>query len=315
MPDLAPLPPLHGLHVLVVDDEADARLLLIRDLAEGPPVYEIAHEALIRGWVSLQVWLNEETESRQTYHRLEHAAGEWDRLGRPPHGLWSARQQDEARRIDPRNLRAHEAAFLAASAAFHHRARRLRLGLMFGAPLLIALGVVVALLILRAALQREVDDQLAASRQLIAEAQAIDREVEAHRTAAFAAFERGDEADGEAAWHLAVRAAPGVQLLLVRAASRLETAHGLDSARDDVRRALADVLVDQATLAERDHDPALVEALLLRVAVHDTDGTRMTRWRAPARVDLRSEPAGAAKYAKAAVKRCPRLALQLIDAE
>ncbi|MBK9757850.1 MAG: SUMF1/EgtB/PvdO family nonheme iron enzyme [Nannocystis sp.] len=282
---------------IALDALLDARLLLIRDLAEGPPVYEIAHEALIRGWVSLQVWLNEETESRQTYHRLEHAAGEWDRLGRPPHGLWSARQQDEARRIDPRNLRAHEAAFLAASAAFHHRARRLRLGLMFGAPLLIALGVVVALLILRAALQREVDDQLAASRQLIAEAQAIDREVEAHRTAAFAAFERGDEADGEAAWHLAVRAAPGVQLLLVRAASRLETAHGLDSARDDVRRALADVLVDQATLAERDHDPALVEALLLRVAVHDTDGTRMTRWRAPARVDLRSEPAGARVHA------------------
>ena len=153
--------------------------------------------------------------------------------------------------------------------------------------------MVVALLILRAALQREIDDQLGASRQLIAEAQAIDREVEAHRAAAFAAFDRGDEADGEAAWHLAVRAAPGVQRLLVRAASGLETAHGLDSARDDVRRALADVLVLQAALAERDHDPSLAEALLLRVAVHDADGTRMTRWRAPARVDLRSEPAGA----------------------
>lgn len=278
---------------IALDALLDARLLLIRDLAEGPPVYEIAHEALIRGWVSLQVWLNEETEKPPDLpppraHRRR--VGTASAARRTACGARASRTNP---RLDPRNLRAHEAAFLAASAAFHHRARRLRLGLLVGAPLLIALGVVVALLILRAALQREIDDRLGASRQLIAEAQAIDREVEAHRAAAFAAFDRGDKADGEAAWHLAVRAAPGVQRLLVRAASGLKTAHGLDSARDNVRRALADVLVLQAALAERDHDPSLAEALLLRVAVHDADGTRMTRWRAPARVDLRSEPAGA----------------------
>ena len=67
----------------------------------------------------------------------------------------------------------------------------------------------------------------------------------------------------------------------------------LDVARDDVRSALADVLVEQAELAERDHDPALVEALLLRVTIHDPDGLRMARWQAPARVDFTSEPPGA----------------------
>ncbi|MBL8971591.1 MAG: SUMF1/EgtB/PvdO family nonheme iron enzyme, partial [Myxococcales bacterium] len=242
---------------------------------------------------SLQVWLNEENENRQTYHRLEHAAAEWDRLGRPPHGLWSTRQQDEARQLDPRNLRAHETAFLAASAAFHHRARRLRLAFVFGSPLLIALGVVVALLILRAALQREIDEHLAAASGQIAEAARLDAEVEDHREAAFAAFDRGDEVAGEAAWRRAIRSAADVQHDLVLAATGLETARGLDVARDDVRSALADVLVEQAELAERDHDPALVEALLLRVTIHDPDGLRMARWQAPARVDFTSEPPGA----------------------
>ena len=278
---------------VALDALLDARLLLIRDLAEGPPVYEIAHEALIRGWVSLQVWLNEENDNRQTYHRLEHAAAEWDRLGRPPHGLWSTRQQDEARQLDPRNLRSHESAFLAASAAFHHRARRLRLALVFGAPLLIAFGVVVALLILRAALQREIDDLFATAQQQITEADRLNEQVTVRRKEAFAAFDLGDEETGEAAWRLALRAAHTVRISLLHAATGLETAHNLDVAREDVRSALADTLFEQAELAERDHDPTLVDLLLLRVGVYDLDGVRMARWNAPARIDFTSEPAGA----------------------
>ena len=278
---------------VALDALLDARLLLIRDLAEGPPVYEIAHEALIRGWVSLQVWLNEENDNRQTYHRLEHAAAEWDRLGRPPHGLWSTRQQDEARQLDPRNLRSHESAFLAASAAFHHRARRLRLALVFGAPLLIAFGVVVALLILRAALQREIDDLFATAQQQITEADRLNEQVTVRRKEAFAAFDLGDEKTGEAAWRLALRAAHTVRISLLHAATGLETAHNLDVAREDVRSALADTLFEQAELAERDHDPTLVDLLLLRVGVYDLDGVRMARWNAPARIDFTSEPAGA----------------------
>jgi serine/threonine protein kinase/formylglycine-generating enzyme required for sulfatase activity len=278
---------------VALDALLDARLLLVRELPEGPPVYEIAHEALIRGWDSLQVWLGEENESRQTYHRLEHAAAEWDRLGRPPHGLWSPRQQEEARALDPRNMRPHESAFLAASAAFHHRARNFRLAFVVGAPLLIALGVLVSLLILRGAVQREIDGLLADSGQLIAEAHALDLEVEAHRAAAFAAFDRGDPAAGETAWHLALRAAPDVRRLLVRAAGGLETALGLDIDRGDVRSALADALVEQARLAERDHDRDQAEALLLRVGLHDPDGQRMARWRAAAHVTITSDPPGA----------------------
>ncbi len=292
---------------VALDALLDARLLLIRDLAEGPPVYEIAHEALIRGWVSLQVWLNEEKETRHTYHRLEHAAAEWDRARRPPHGLWSARQQEEARHLDARTLRPHEAAFLVASAAFHHRARRLRLALVFGAPLLIAFGVAAALLILRATLQREIDDLLASSGRQIAAATRLDAEVEAHRAAAFAAFDRGEEEVGEAEWLLALRGAARVQHDLAAAASGLETAVGLDVARDDVRSALADALVQQAALAERDHDPALVETLLLRVPVYDPDGARMARWHAPASVDFVSDPPGvrvlAARYERDAEGR------------
>ncbi|MBL9103695.1 MAG: SUMF1/EgtB/PvdO family nonheme iron enzyme [Myxococcales bacterium] len=299
---------------VALDALLEARLLLVRDPPEGPPVYEIAHEALIKGWVSLQVWLNEEEESRKTYHRLEHAAGEWDRLGRPPHGLWSEQQQGEARRLDPRNLRPHEAAFLAASAAFHHRARRVRMALVVGAPMVLGLGVLIAMLVLRAAQQREIDEQLAEAGGLIEEARALGEEVEARRAAAFAAFDCGDTEAGEAAWRLAVRAAPGVQRLLVQAAGRLETALGLDGTRADVRGALADVLVMQAAIAERDADPALVEALLLRVALHDPDGARMAGWRAPATIALDTAPAGA-RVTVAAYERDADGRMQLGEAE
>ena len=270
-----------------------ARLILIRDVAEGPPVYEIAHEALIRGWVSLQVWLDEEKESRLVRHRLEHAAAEWDRLGHPRDGLWSGRQLKESERLDRASLRKRELEFLRASAARLTRIKRTKAALWIGAPLLVALSAGAAYLIQRAAVQRKIDGHLEASRSLVEDARALGADVEQRRRAAFAAFDAGDEAGGEAAWRQAIRGAPGVQRLYARAAGRLETALGLDAGRADVRGALADVLYEQALLAERDHDLEQTEALMLRVELHDPDGERMARWQAPARVEVRSEPAGA----------------------
>jgi serine/threonine protein kinase/formylglycine-generating enzyme required for sulfatase activity len=288
---------------VVLDALSAARLILIRDVPDGPPVYEIAHEALILGWVSLRVWLDEEREDRAIRHRLELAAAEWERLGHPRHALWrSAQQLEEMRRLEARGLRPRELAFLAACAAAGRRARWLRRSLIVGTPALIALVVLVVLLVQRAALRREIDGLLAASAALADDARALDADVERHRVAAFAAFDDGDESAGEAAWHLAVRHAPDVQQLYARAAGELETALGRDPGRLDVRRALGDVLLAQALLAERDHDREQAAALLLRVALHDPDGARMARWHAPARVTLTSEPPGArvtmARYAR-----------------
>jgi len=48
---------------------------------------DIAHEALIAGWPTLQEWLTERREAEQTRRRLEGKAVEWVRLGRGTAGL------------------------------------------------------------------------------------------------------------------------------------------------------------------------------------------------------------------------------------
>jgi serine/threonine protein kinase/formylglycine-generating enzyme required for sulfatase activity len=270
-----------------------ARLILVRDVAEGPPVYEIAHEALIRGWVSLQVWLDEEKENRLVRHRLEHGAAEWDRLDHPRDALWSIRQVEEGRRLDPATLRPRELAFLQASADRAQRGRRRKYAVMIGVPVLVVLSFVASYLVQLNRVQREIDARMATTAEMLAEARAGDERVEGHRVTAFAAFDAGDEATGESHWKQAIREAPAVQFGYARAAGQLELALGLDPGRADVRRALADVLFEQALLSERDRDDERAEALILRVEVHDPQGERLARWRAPARVSVTSEPPGA----------------------
>jgi hypothetical protein len=65
-----------------------AARLLIRDkrLIEGDAeesiIFEIAHEALLRQWPSLIVWLDEEAEQLKTTETVKRAAGEWNKHNR-----------------------------------------------------------------------------------------------------------------------------------------------------------------------------------------------------------------------------------------
>ncbi len=59
---------------------------------------DISHEALIRGWPTLQGWLNERRESELTRRRLEGKAQEWARLGRDTGGLLDEIEVLEAER-------------------------------------------------------------------------------------------------------------------------------------------------------------------------------------------------------------------------
>lgn len=59
---------------------------------------DIAHEALINGWPTLQVWLIERREAEQTRRRLEARAAEWVRLGRDSGGLLDQVELREAER-------------------------------------------------------------------------------------------------------------------------------------------------------------------------------------------------------------------------
>jgi WD40 repeat protein len=60
---------------------ADSRLLTLSGEEEDPDRQaDLAHEALIEGWPTLQVWLAERREVEQTRRRLEAAAVNWEQL-------------------------------------------------------------------------------------------------------------------------------------------------------------------------------------------------------------------------------------------
>lgn len=59
---------------------------------------DIAHEALISGWPTLQGWLDERREAEQTRRRLENKGEEWMRLGRGGGGLLDQVELLEAER-------------------------------------------------------------------------------------------------------------------------------------------------------------------------------------------------------------------------
>jgi len=269
------------------------RLLVVREQPDGF-VYEIAHEALIQRWTTLQVWLEEEAESRVALHRLAAAAADWDRLGRPRDELWGPRQLAELKRHGPLALRPRDASFVAASEARARRRRRIRGSVVMLTPLLVVVAVVGLSLARSAALEREVDAHLARAAATLADARARDAEVLRRRAAAFASFDARDDAAGEQHWRLALAATPDALARYNLAARELETALSLDPDRADLRRSLAEVLYERAAIAEREREPALAEDLLARASLYDGDGAQRARWRAPARLDLQTTPPGVA---------------------
>jgi len=78
---------------------AHNRLLTLsgEERAAGRQV-DIAHEALITGWPTLQTWLSQRREAEQTRRRLEAKATEWERLGQGSGGLLDQVELAEAER-------------------------------------------------------------------------------------------------------------------------------------------------------------------------------------------------------------------------
>jgi formylglycine-generating enzyme required for sulfatase activity len=269
-----------------------ARLLVAREVPGGT-AYEIAHEALIGGWLTLQIWLDEAREARVARHRLSVAAADWDRLGRPADALWRERQLAEAAALDAGALRPHELEFLAASRARVRRRRLLRRLTALAVP---AVAVVVGLgvqLARRADLDRRIEDHRTTAAGAVVRAREADAAVVGGRVAAFAAFAAGDREVGEARWKSARTEVPAVVRAYDEAARALEGALNLDATHPGVRRDLADVLLAQAQVAEREHRPEDVAALLGRAALYDDGGAGLARWNAPGSLAIASDPRGA----------------------
>jgi formylglycine-generating enzyme required for sulfatase activity len=280
-----------------MDALVSARLLVASSGDEGA-AYEIAHEAIVRGWPRLRGWLDEEQESREASARLAQGAAEWERGGRRDEALLGARQIAELGALEAARLPAGAEAFVAASRAALRRQRRRRLGMALGSPLAAA-AIAGAVVGARAWKERRetaatVAVRLAEARAAQAEAFELDAQTETARREAFARYDANDWAGGEARWPeaLALAARAGDRYGAAAAAASLALA--ADPRHVAARALAADVASRWLLDAERDHDTSLAAELTARLGPLDGDGSRRARLAAPAHLRVRTSPPGAA---------------------
>lgn len=65
-----------------------ARLIVADRTADGTPVLEVAHEALLREWPRLTSWIREHTDDLRLVQQVHSAAEEWARHSRSQHFAW-----------------------------------------------------------------------------------------------------------------------------------------------------------------------------------------------------------------------------------
>ncbi len=280
-------PPAHSAAEALVK----GRLIVARDTGEAL-AYEVAHEALIRGWDTLKRWLEEFAESRQVKGRLEQAASEWHRLGKSREALWSERQLAELVLVEDNDITTRERAFIQASRGAAQRSRLVKRALFITVPVLLAL-IWGGIRLESARNQRQkVNNYLERGQTIFAEAKRKATESATLRQQSYAAFDGMDKDQGEAIWAKALEAGIDAKDLLRKAEHALEAGFALDSSRSDVRDALGDVLLETAQLAEATYQKQQLADALDRLQLYDENGTRVGRLTAPATVDIHVEPAG-----------------------
>jgi formylglycine-generating enzyme required for sulfatase activity len=265
------------------------RLLVAMDTADGPS-YEVAHEALIRGWQALRQWLDEYAESRAARQRLEAAAAEWRRLGRAREALWGQRQLREVRVLLDEDLGPREREFLVASQA---RLRRRRTGLLLtvaAVPALLGGVFWGAQKADQRELQRRIGERLATGTSLLEEARGQNREVDKVQKQALAAFDSQRGEEGEPLWARALAGAQEYDKALGRVSQVFEGVLTLDPRNVQARERLAETLYERALAAERDHRSAQLEDLLQRLSLYDPERIWQQRFVAPGQLSVRTEP-------------------------
>lgn len=283
---LSPLAP-HVLEAMV-----RGRLLVVSESPDGS-VYEIAHEALVRGWNTLAHWLVEEAEIRAARHRLETAASEWQRLGRSRELLWSGRQLAELDARVLEGIAARERAFVDDSRRARTLARWVRRGVVAAVVLGIAGAWIGAEVMDRRATARAVDEDLAKAQASWRIARQANDQRARLRQQAFAAWDALDAAAGERGWRdMHVRSAEARDAFATTA-GHLEHALLRDPGRDDVRELYADLLYERVLLAEIDRRRDERAELVARLGLYDVRGVRRARLEAPAHLTVSVTPADA----------------------
>jgi formylglycine-generating enzyme required for sulfatase activity len=270
------------------------RLLVASRAEEGEgegegAAYTIAHEALLTSWETLRGWLRRGAEARATQQRLERAATDWERLGRPGDALWADRRLDEAAALDPAGLSPREAGFLAAS---RDAARRRRLG-RWAAALAVPILIGLAVAGVRLSTSRALDRRVAEARGALDRARAASAQLDGVRGEALARFDAGEVERAERAWAHVLAEAPAVAEAYAAVCGSLELVLRDDAGRSDARALLGDALLDRVALADRDGHAATRDELRRRLAV-EGDAAHRARALAPARLSIVASPPGAA---------------------
>ena len=265
------------------------RVVVANDAQHG--AYEIAHEALLVCWSTLQGWLSRGAADHAVLVRAAQAAAEWERMGRPRDLLWGRRQLAETRAFDRETMAPREASFLAASRAALIKTR-LR-GVL--AVALLAVAAVVIGLTIRARARRELEeviaDQVRGAQLAFEDARQLTRERDAARTRAFELFAAHRWVEGEDLW-TEVEAIAAREASRYRAASsHFEAALSLDPARASLRAQFADLTFERLVRAQRDRLRDLADELAGRLAAYD-DGHHGAQLAAAAHLELAVVPPG-----------------------
>ncbi|HEU5058923.1 MAG TPA: bifunctional serine/threonine-protein kinase/formylglycine-generating enzyme family protein [Kofleriaceae bacterium] len=277
--------------VEVLEALVQGRLLAAHE-EDGEPVYELVHEALITGWVRLRTWMDDEWAARSRLDRARAAAAEWRRLSRPAELLWSAPQLQEITQAQEESLDAETRAFLTSSRRLirRRRLRRRLLAVAAAAAVLATYGVIK--LVAARDTDRAIATRLSRSVKLLDQARKANRETELLQQRAFAAFDGGDDTEGERWWRDARAQARQTEHHYIQAISLLDESLTLDARRRELRSLLADALYERTLIAERDHRPEQLEELLARLDAADPEGSRQARLQRPADLVVAADPAG-----------------------
>ncbi len=272
-----------------------ARLIVAQE-GESGAVYELAHEAILHGWITLRRWLSEDAEQRELRERLATATAAWKRQNKAHEAIWGPRQLAEIARLgaDPSDRTADEIAFLDAGQRALQRRKRARWAGALAVPLLIATGYIAVELRHAVRLDARVEHHLAGGRDSRELARDLARQSAELDAAAFALFDQQKQAQAEEAWAQTFAPRSRAAARFREASSRFEEALAQDPERDDVRALLAGVLYERALLAERMNRLEQRDELVTRFTLHDPGGALLRSFQAPARVTLSSEPQRAA---------------------
>ncbi len=276
-----------------LDALVKARLLVARDTGEGVS-YEVAHEALLKGWAALRKWLDEHRESRAVRQRLESATAEWLRLSRHRDALWGPKQIAEVGMLEAVDIGAREAQFIEASRRALQRRQQLRRALALLVPVMAGLLYAGYEVKLKHDLQVKVNGQLAEGMEQLSRANALNGEIDSLRTRAFAAFEAQQRDAAEALWAQVVEKAPDLDAAYTQAGSTFELAMRLDSSRNDIRNQFLASLFQRAIIADRERNTPRLNDVLSRIKIYDSDNVYYKKWNAPSSLEIITRPQGAA---------------------